>query len=126
MENDLRKRGAVRGSRQGRGRHGNQVGGARAGAGRPKAWDVRIGVRLPAALVESASARALDLGVPRAEVWRRAVAGLLQLPAAARDGARASETLYLTTSQFERLNKEAQSRGLDLSATTETLCFGSA
>jgi hypothetical protein len=108
-------------SRQGRGRHGNQVGGARAGAGRPKAWDVRIGVRLPAALVEAASARALELGVPRAEVWRRAVAGLLQLPVA-RDGARVPETLYLTAVQAGRLGAEAQIRGLDLSSTVERLC----
>jgi hypothetical protein len=107
-------------SRQGRGRHGNQVGGARPGAGRPRAWDVRIGVRLPAALVEAASARALELGVSRAEVFRRAVAGQERLPAC--DGPEAPETLYLTAAQAERLASAARERGCSLPDAARFLC----
>lgn len=107
-------------SRQGRGRHGNQTGGARAGAGRPRAWDVRIGVRLPVALVEAASARALELGVPRAEVFRRAVAGQERLPVC--DGPEAPETLYLTVAQSERLASAAREHGCSLPAAAKILC----
>lgn len=65
------------GARRGRGKHGNQVGGARPGAGRKSAGRVQLGGRLGPEQIARAEAIAAAEGLSKAEVYRRVLYGVL-------------------------------------------------